>query len=154
MARKQQADGKNSVANVVRLVSELSQKIPLPAGVVLRDDDEMVIWDQFTHARVREGWREFDLLIVAKAVRLEADIRKHQKSLDRMGVLVKTDKGTPIVNPLVSVIDSMQRQQLALIRSLSLNQTAQDPRHLNAQGVEQSKQRDTFGSLSGLLAKP
>jgi len=153
MARKQQADGKNSVANVVRLVSELSQKIPLPAGVVLRDDDEMVIWDQFTHARVREGWREFDLLIVAKAVRLEADIRKHQKSLDRMGVLVKTDKGTPIVNPLVSVIDSMQRQQLALIRSLSLNQTAQDPRTLNGQGVEQSRLRSDMYDASDLIAR-
>jgi len=57
------------------------------------------------------------------------------------------------VNPLVSVIDSMQRQQLALIRSLSLNQTAQDPRTLNGQGVEQSRLRTDMGEFDDLIAR-
>jgi len=57
------------------------------------------------------------------------------------------------VNPLVSVIDSMQRQQLALIRSLSLNQTAQDPRTLNGQGVEQSRLRSDMYDASDLIAR-
>ena len=76
---KKQLLGLNSVQKIVQLVGELSEKIPLPEGVVLRTEDEIVIWGQFTRARAREGWRDFDLLLVAKAVRLEADIRKHQK---------------------------------------------------------------------------
>lgn len=153
MATKVQRLGKNSAENVVKLVSDMSEQTALPAGVILRNDDEIVIWKQFTHARAREGWRDFDLLIVAKAVRLEADIRKYQQELDIAGAVVKNDRGTPIVNPYLIVIDSLQRQQLALIRSLSLNQQAQDPRTLNSQGKEQSKLRSTINSFDDLIAR-
>ncbi|MFA5900339.1 MAG: hypothetical protein WC829_14650 [Hyphomicrobium sp.] len=153
MATKVQRLGKNSATNVVKLVSELSEQVALPAGVILRNEAEMVIWQQFTHARAREGWRDFDLLIVAKAVRLEADIRKYQQTLDGEGAVVTNDRGTPIVNPFLTVIDSLQRQQLALIRSLSLNQQGQDPRTLNSQGKEQSKLRKSINSFDDLIAR-
>lgn len=133
--------GKQSTVNVVKLVSELTEKIPLPDGVTLRDETEMVIWGQFTRARARDGWRDFDLVILAKVVRLESDIRKHQKVLDDSEVIVTNGKGTQIVNPLFAVIDTLQRQQLALIRNMSLSQGAQDPRTLNGQGREQGKLR-------------
>ncbi len=67
MARKK-ALSRDSHSHVIKLVSELSEAIPLPAGVTLRDEAEMVIWEQFTRARTREGWREFDLLTLSKAV--------------------------------------------------------------------------------------
>ncbi len=153
MATKPQRLGKNSASNVVKLVSELSEQVALPAGVILRDEAEVVIWKQFTHARAREGWRDFDLLIVAKAVRLEADIRKYQQTLDGEGAVVVNDRGTQIVNPFLTVIDSLQRQQLALIRSLSLNQQSQDPRTLNGQGKEQSKLRSKINSFDDLIAR-
>ena len=59
------------------------ESVPLPQGVELRSDEEHVIWDQFTRARAREDWRDMDLLLLAKVVRMEADIRKHQDTLDR-----------------------------------------------------------------------
>jgi len=90
MATKPQRPGKNSIHQVVKLASELSEQVALPEGVSLRDDAEMVIWGQFTRARTREGWRDFDLLIVAKSVRLEADIRKYQGMLDRSGPIIST----------------------------------------------------------------
>lgn len=145
--------GTNSVSKVLRLVSELTEKVPLPAGIALRDDDELVIWGQFTRARSGGGWREFDLLLIAKAVRLEADIRKHQKSLDKIGIIIKNDRGTPIPNPLIMIIDSLQRQQLALIRSLSLNQTYQDPRTLNGAGQLQAKQRYKMTDYDDLILR-
>lgn len=150
MARTK-ALSRDSHLNVVALASTVSDQIPLPDGVILRDESEMVIWKQFTHARASEGWRDFDLLIVAKAVRLEADIRKYQMQLDRSGAVIKNDRGTPIVNPFLTVIDSLQRQQLALIRSLSLNQTAQDPRTLNGQGANQSALRRTINTFDDLI---
>ena len=153
MATRTQRLGKNSAANVLQLVSEMSEQIALPAGVILRTEAEMVIWEQFTRARAREGWRDFDLLIVAKAVRLEADIRKYQQALDKSSPIVKNEKGTQIVNPFFSVIDGLQRQQLALIRSLSLNQQAQDPRTLNGQGSAQSGLRNAINSFDDLIAR-
>ena len=150
MARTK-ALSRDSHLNVVALASTISDQIPLPDGVILRDESEIVIWQQFTHARASEGWRDFDLLIVAKAVRLEADIRKYQMQLDRSGAVIKNDRGTPIVNPFLTVIDSLQRQQLALIRSLSLNQTAQDPRTLNGQGANQSALRRSINTFDDLI---
>jgi len=150
MARTK-ALSRDSHLNVVALASTISDQIPLPDGVILRDESEIVIWKQFTHARASEGWRDFDLLIVAKAVRLEADIRKYQMQLDRSGAVIKNDRGTPIVNPFLTVIDSLQRQQLALIRSLSLNQTAQDPRTLNGQGANQSALRRSINTFDDLI---
>jgi len=153
IAGKPQRLGKNSVANVVKLVSELSEKVALPEGVILRSDEEMVIWDQFTQARARESWRDFDLIIVAKAVRLEADIRKYQLVLDKSSPIVKNDKGTQVVNPFFSVVANLQSQQSSLMRSLSLNQTAQDPRTMNCQGQEKARLKSGLGKFDDLIAR-
>ena len=153
MATKPQRPGKNSIHQVVKLASELSEQVALPEGVSLRDDAEMVIWGQFTRARTREGWRDFDLLIVAKSVRLEADIRKYQGLLDRSGPIIVNERGTKVPNPFFAIIDNLQRQQLALIRSLSLNQQTQDPRTLNGQGQEQTRLGRALNSFDDLIAR-
>lgn len=142
--------GRNSALTVVGAVSE---EIPLPDGVILRDESEMVIWHQFTRVRAGRDWRDFDLLLIAKAVRAEADIRRHQLMLDKSGPLLKTDRGTPIANPLIGIIDSLQRQQLAIIRSLSLAQTETDPRTKNAQGSAQATFRNALNSMDDLIAR-
>lgn len=138
---------------VLSMVGTVSDNIPLPDGVILRNEDEMVIWGQFTRVRCARDWREFDLVLLAKAVRAEADIRKHQVMLDKSGPLLKTDKGTPIANPLISIIDSLQRQQLAIIRSLSLSQTESDPRTQNAQASAQSGFRRAINNMDDLIAR-
>jgi hypothetical protein len=95
-------------------------------------------------------------VLLAKAVRLEADIRKIQLTLDKSGPVIKNKRETLVENPLLRVVDTLQRQQLAIIRSMSLNQTDTDPRTLNADGM---KNQDTankiqaFG-LESLIAMP
>jgi hypothetical protein len=145
--------GKQSTVNTLKLVSELSEKTALPEGVTLRDEKEMVIWGQFTRARACDGWRDFDLVILAKVVRLESDIRKYQEQLDVSDAIVRNDKGTQIVNPLFSVIDSLQRQQLALIRNMSLSQVNQDPRTLNGQGLEKNRLKLATDVADDLIAR-
>ena len=152
MARTK-ALSRDSHLNVVALAGTISEQIPLPEGVILRGEDEMVIWDQFTRTRTRDGWRDFDLLVVAKAVRLEADIRRYQQELDGIGAVITNDRGTPVVNPVLTVIDSLQRQQLALIRSISMNQQAQDPRTLNASGKEQGRLRKAINEFDSLIPR-
>ena len=153
MAKKQRL-GINSTSTLVAAIGTLSDSIPIPAGVVLRSDEELVIWSQFTSTRAPGDWRDFDLLIVAKSVRLEADIRKHQITLDEQGVTSSNERGTIVMNPMVTVIDGMQRQQLALIRSLSINQTGSDPRTLNAGGKAQGKLKAAIQDVDDLIAKP
>ena len=147
---------KNSVTEAVNGFQGSIQDVPLPMGVELRSDEELTIWGQFTRARAREDWRDMDLILLAKVVRIEADIRKHQHTLDRSGVLIKNKRETLIANPLLSVIDTLQRQQLSIIRSMSLNQQASDPRTINSRMGNAQSDRATIESqgIEGLLATP
>ena len=155
MSQKRRSDSNSTTAAVEGFRGAI-QSVPLPDGVVLRSDDEIIIWDQFTRARAREDWRDMDLILLAKVVRMEADIRKHQETLDRSGVLIKNQRGTLIPNPLISVIDTLERRQLAVIRSMSLNQLASDPRTVNATGQTANNSRAVIDYLAGddLIAMP
>ena len=62
---------------------------------------------------------------------MEADILAAQIELDAMGMMVGNNRGAPIPNPFLSVIDTLERRHLAVIQSMSLNQTASDPSSIN-----------------------
>jgi hypothetical protein len=155
MSQKTRSD-RNSISAAVEGFGGAIAEVELPEGVELRSDEEIVIWGQFTRARAREDWRDMDLLLLAKVVRMEADIRKHQETLDRSGVLISNKRGTLVPNPLIAVIDTLERRQLAVIRSMSLNQQASDPRTLNGKGAIVNNNRNIMSNLAmgGLLAMP
>jgi hypothetical protein len=95
--------------------------VEIPPGINLTAD-EAALWPQFASARAREDWREFDLILLAKLCKIEANIRRYQEILDKSGPIISNKRGTPIDNPLFRVVDTLQRQQLAIIRCLSLAQ--------------------------------
>ena len=70
-------------------------------------------------ACAKEDWRDMDLILLAKIVKMEADIRAAQVELDAVGMMVENKRGTQIPHPLISVIDTLERRQLAVIRSMS-----------------------------------
>lgn len=144
MTRKKRSD---SISDDVKSFSMASSTVPLPKGITLDDEQEKIIWEQFTATRSPESWRDFDLVLLAKTVKIEARIRKHQKELDSMGAIIENQRGTPIENPLFRIIDTLTRQQMAVIRSMSLNQTRSDPRTLNATGAKTAAVRDVVDNL-------
>ena len=125
---KKRSDKNSATSAVAGFVGAINDRIPLPAGVELRSEAELIIWVQFTRARARSDWRDMDLILLAKVVKMEADIRAAQIELDAMGMMVENKRGTPIPNSLLSVIDVLKRRQLMVIRSMSINKTASDPR--------------------------
>ena len=147
---------KNSATKAVTGFQGVFEDVPLPEGVNLRTEEERTIWRQFTRVRAREDWRDMDLILVAKITKLEADIRQHTATLDVSGILIKNKRETLIVNPLISVIDTLERRQLAIIRSMSLNQTANDPRTINLPSKGQNEARALVdeNSPESLLAMP
>ena len=154
MAKKR--SDKNSVTAALGGFQGAIESVPLPQGVELRSDEEHVIWEQFTRARAREDWRDMDLLLLAKVVRMEADIRSYQSQVEADGTIVENQRGTQIPNPLLTIIDTVERRQLAVIRSMSLNQQASDPRTINGAAKNQSKARAAIKDASegGLIAMP
>jgi hypothetical protein len=155
MSQKKRSD-KNSVTAALGGFKGAIEGVPLPQGVELRSKQELVIWGQFTRARAREDWRDMDLLLLAKVVRMEADIRQHQSAVELQGVIIENQRGTPIPNPLLAIIDTVERRQLAVIRSMSLNQQASDPRTLNGSAKNAQGARDAVSDASGggLIAFP
>jgi len=151
--KKIRSDSANAA---ILAMQNAANEIQLPEGIELRDESEVIIWRQFTRARAREAWRDFDLVLLSKAVRIEADLRKYQETLDKSGPLIKNKRETWIENPLLRVVDTLQRQQLAIIRSMSLTQTGQDPRTMNDNALVE---KEALGVLKqngaeSLLAMP
>ena len=97
-----------------------------------------------------------DLSLLAKTVKMEADIWTAQVELDAVGMMVESKRGTQIPNPLISVIDTLERRQLAVIRSMSLNQTAHDPHTINGTAKVESEARAALKAVgvAGLIAQP
>ncbi len=152
-ARKTRSDSAAAAASALQNAHE---EIQLPEGVELRNVAEVTIWRQFTRARARDAWRDFDLVLLAKVVRLEADIRRYQDMLDASGPLIKNKRDTLIENPMLRVIDTLQRQQLAIIRSMSLNTLPQDSRTVNSAAIAEKEALNTLKQTGAhsLLAMP
>ena len=148
---KVQRLGRNSTITNIKLASSVSDDVPLPSGVILRSEDEMIIWRQFTRARAFNDWRDCDLLIIEQAVKAKADIRKYQIELDKTGAILINERGTPVVNPLVSIVDTLTRQFLSLSRSISLMQTETDSRTKNAIGKKQNDFRNLINGTDDLI---
>ena len=155
MSQKKRSDKNPATAAVFGFQGSIDS-IPLPQGVKLRSEAELTIWEQFTRARAREVWRDLDLILLAKVVRCEADIREHQETLDRSGVLIQNKRGTLVPNPLLAVVDNLERRQLAIIRSMSLNQLASDPRTVNGTSKNENDVRQVLHQIGveGLIAMP
>jgi|TARA_R110000822_G_C15206100_1_gene482877 hypothetical protein len=155
MSQKKRSD-KNSITAALGGFKGAMQEVPIPEGIELRSDKELVIWQQFTRARAREDWRDLDLILLSKVVRMEADIRSHQETLDRSGVLIQNKRGTLVANPLITIIDTLERRQLAVIRSMSLNQMASDPRTINSTARTQIDAKAKMSSFESddLIAMP
>lgn len=115
-----------------------------------------MIWGQFTRARAKDDWRDMDLILLGKVVRLEAEIRKLQAELDVEGYRVENGRGTVVENALVRVLDTLLRQQLSVIRSMSLNTTPSDPRTVASQAKSESRARKVIeqDGVESLLASP
>ena len=147
---------KNSITQTVSGFQGSIASVNIPEGVSLSTKAEVILWEQLTRVRSVEDWRDVDLLIVAKIVKTEVDIRKHQKVLDKEGALVVNNRNVSVAHPLVAIIDTLQRQQLSLIRSISLNQQASDPRTLNGRASDNNANRDFIKKqgVEGLLAMP
>ena len=151
--RKIRAD---SATAAVKTMQEATEEIQLPEGIELRNVAETTIWRQFTRARAKDSWRDFDLVLLAKVVRLEADIRKYQQMLDASGPLIRNKKETLVENPMLRVIDTAQRMQLSIIRSMSLNSTNQDPRTMNEAALAEKEAMNVIkkAGAQSLLAMP
>lgn len=110
----------DSAASAVKaMVNAAKDDIQVPAHVKLRDGDK-VFWDGVVRARARDEWTETDLVVAGQLARCLHDIENEQAALDIEGTVIKNDKGSPVVNPRVSVLEQFARREMALMRTLRM----------------------------------
>ena len=115
--KRNRADSASSA--VKAMLNAAKDTIQVPAHVKLRDGD-MVFWDGVVRARARDEWTETDLVVAGQLARCLHDIEDEQAALDTEGTVIKNDKGTPVVNPRVSVLEQFARREMALMRTLRM----------------------------------
>jgi hypothetical protein len=129
MKKKQAGSAEAAVAAAVNAAKGLPE---VPAHVRLRPED-LPFWDGIVRARAREEWTGPHLVVAAQLARCQQDIEVESITLDGEGTVVTNDRGTPVCNPRVAVLEQLARREMALMRSLAISgRVAGDPRHLDA----------------------
>lgn len=97
-------------------VSAISDRIPLPAGMELGSEAEIIIRHQFARASARSGRRDQDVTLSAKIVKMDADIHAAQSELDDLGMMIENKRWVQIAKPFLSAIDRFERRQILVFR--------------------------------------
>lgn len=84
----------------------------------------MPYWRSITKARASERWNDADLETAAELARTKANIERISEELDDEGDVIRNDRGTPIVNPKHSLLETLTRRMVALSRMLQVHAEA------------------------------
>jgi len=150
MARRTRID---TTAGAVAAAQAAQAQISPPSNVPL-DESDLPFFASVLAEFARSEWTAHQLELAAMLARTMADLEKDQRLMRTEGAVMKSDKGTPVVNPRKTVIQMNASIILSYRRSLSL--------HARAQGGEArdvAKRRDQareFEADDGddLLARP
>ena len=100
-----------------------SGPIAPPDHVTLREGDKP-FWDAVVCARARETWNDSDLENAANLARCKADIERIQTEIGAEGDIVVNDRGTQIINPKHTLLETLTRRAMALSRMLHVHAEA------------------------------
>lgn len=119
--RKQRVD---TVAGAVNAMENATAgPLEPPAHVRLRDGDRP-FWDSIVEARPRDRWDNADLEIAANLARCKADIERLQTEIDGEGDVIENARGTPVMNPKHTLLETLSRRAVALSRMLHVHAEA------------------------------
>ena len=117
MKKKPKSD--TAAAAVQAMVGAAAGLPTVPAHVRLREVDRP-FWDGIVRARARDDWTEADLVVCAQLARCQADIEAESLTLEGEGTVATNERGTPVVNPRVAVMEQLARREMALMRTLRM----------------------------------
>lgn len=145
----------DSMAEAVRVMASATETIVPPSNVPLEPGD-LPFFASVIAEFARSEWTAHQLELAAMLSRTMADLEREQRELRNEGSVVKTDKGTPVVNPRKAVVQMHAGSILSFRRSLALHARAQggDARDI-AKRRDQARRIESDNPLEDdLLAKP
>ena len=150
MAKRNRSD---SVSSKVQQFSSLDASPP--EHVHLRDGD-LPFWRSIVRARAADSWNDADLEQAANLARCKADIERLQVEIDAEGDTVVNARGTPVMNPKHSLLETLSRRAVALSRMLHVHAEATQGRacQTGERTKAQNKARAKIKDGDDLIAPP
>lgn len=152
MAKRSRID---AASEQVRVMASAAKQIHPPSTVPL-DDCDIPFFANVIEEFARSEWTAHQLELAALLARTMADLTREQIAMREEGVVSKTDRGTPVINPRKTAIQMLSGTILSYRRSLGLHARAQggDARDI-ASRREKAKEIEKDNPLDdGLLARP
>ena len=123
MTRKSRSD---STKEIVR---KMGLETPEPPPGIELTADERIVWEQMI--TIRDEWEMFDLILLAKVVRLECQIREYDRVL-----MSRQDDLIDGLNPqgfdgVLKAQNTLQNQQLQVLTKMRVMENRGDPRTIN-----------------------
>lgn len=135
--RKKRSD---SAAAAIDAMANATKIIDPPKHVKLRDGDRP-FWDAVVRARDYSSWNESDLIQAGNLARCMSDIERLQMELDKEGDVVTNQRGTQIVNPKHSLLETLSRRSVSLSRIIQVHAQATQGESKQQRG-RNTKQRE------------
>ena len=116
-----------------------------PAHVRLRECD-WPFWASIVHARARENWTAPDL----------ENIERISREIEAEGDTIENQRGTRVVNPKHTLLETLTRRSMALSRMLHVHAEATVGKSEDEQKSSKAarKARETMESADDLIARP
>ena len=130
----------DSVTADIENLKNAAEDTPVPSYINLRDGD-LPFWRSIVRARA--NWTENDLAQAANLARCFADIERIQKEIDAEGDTLKNDRGTVVLNPKHSLLETLSRRSVALSRIVQV--------HAQATQGDSDKQKKKNGAKTASL---
>jgi hypothetical protein len=115
---------------------------PVPPAHISLPDYAMPSWEAIVRARDYTSWTAVDLEHCANLACCLADLERLRHEVRREGDIIENQRGTPIMNPKHTLIETLSRRSVALSRMLHV--------HAEATVGESRDQKKRNGAQAGV----
>jgi len=142
----------DSAAAAIAAAQAAGKPIDPPAHVKLREGDRP-FWDSLVSARARETWNSADLENCANLARCKADIERLQDEISTQGDIIKNERGTEIINPKHTLLETLSRRAVALSRMLHVHAEATVGESRDAGKALKTEKEAKAAEVDGLIPR-
>lgn len=134
----------DSAEEQVRVMTGAATQINPPENVPL-DEGDLVFFHNIIDEFARVEWTPHQIELAAMLARTMADMVDAQQQLREQGWVVYSEKGTPVPNPLKSIVQMHAGTIFSMRRSLSLHATGKTGVQNKDLGNQRRKMKDVEG---------
>lgn len=115
--RKQRSD---SVSAAVKAMDNAQLPPLMPPAMMRLPESAMVFWHSIIECRARDEWTPADLISAANLAKCQAQIQEEELLLEHEERVTMDIFGKMVINPRFSVVETLNKRALALMRSLRM----------------------------------